>query len=170
MMIFGRNETLLNEENGKLPVLVALWPFAKKILGWSMTPIVVAFLLPIAILLFIWASSLILYIHRVHKRRLMRRLTEAINERDIVKAGREVIAALWDAQVWKKPLKKLIFLKKNMLDWLEFKKIKHNSTLEKLFKSILMWELTDMAIFRPQKVSTFEAKRRFFRENTTFLI
>ena len=29
----------------------------------------------------------------------MRRLREAVNERDIVIAGREIIAALWDAQV-----------------------------------------------------------------------
>ena len=74
-------------------------PFVKRWFGWFLTPVVVAFMLPIAILLFIWSSSLILYIHRVHKRRLVRRLREAIDERDIVKAGREIVAALWDAQV-----------------------------------------------------------------------
>ncbi len=68
-------------------------------LSWILTPVVVAFVLPFMILLFIWSSSLLLYVHRVHKRRLMRRLREAVNERDIAKAGREIVAALWDAQV-----------------------------------------------------------------------
>ena len=29
----------------------------------------------------------------------MRRLTEAFDERDILKAGRNIVAAIWDAQV-----------------------------------------------------------------------
>ena len=74
-------------------------PFVKKWFGWLLTPVVVAFILPIALLLFIWSSSLILYVHRVHKRRLMRRLREAVTERDLLKAGRDIVAALWDAQV-----------------------------------------------------------------------
>ena len=74
-------------------------PFVSKWFGWLMTPVVVAFVLPTLILLFIWSSSLVLYVHRFHKRRLMRRLREAYNESDIAKAGREIIASLWDAQV-----------------------------------------------------------------------
>ena len=73
-------------------------PRVAKWLSWILTPVVIAFVLPVMILLFIWSSSLLLYIHRVHKRRLMRRLREAANERDIAKAGREIVAALWDAQ------------------------------------------------------------------------
>merc|ERR1719433_2612132 len=64
-----------------------------------MTPVVISFILPLVFCLIIWASSLVLYVHKYHKRRLMRRLREAVNERDIVIAGREIIAALWDAQV-----------------------------------------------------------------------
>lgn len=95
-----------NTNSSRVHIVIMSWmgrimtdPFVKKWFGWLMTPVVIAFLLPLAILIFIWSSSLILYIHRVHKRRLMRRLREAVNERDIVKAGREVVAALWDAQV-----------------------------------------------------------------------
>jgi hypothetical protein len=69
-------------------------------LSWVLTPLVVFFILPMFIMLFIYASSLILYIHRVHKRRLMLRLREAVNEWDVAKAGREIVSALWDAQVW----------------------------------------------------------------------
>jgi hypothetical protein len=50
--------------------------------------------------LFIYASSLLLYIHRVHKRRLIRSIQEAASEWDIAKAGREIVSALWDAQGW----------------------------------------------------------------------
>lgn len=69
-------------------------------LSWVLTPVVVFFILPVFIMLFIYASSLILYIHRVHKRRLMLRLREAVNEWDVAKAGREIVSALWDAQVF----------------------------------------------------------------------
>ena len=40
----------------------------------------------------------------------MRRLTEAFDERDILKAGRNIVAAIWDAQVGK-ILVNLIMLK-----------------------------------------------------------
>ena len=74
-------------------------PFVKKWFGWLMTPVVLAFLMPAILCLFLWGTSLLLYIHRVHKRRLMRKLTEAFDERDIVKAGRHIVAAIYDAQV-----------------------------------------------------------------------
>ena len=74
-------------------------PFVKKWFGWLMTPVVVAFIMPAILCLFLWGTSLLLYIHRVHKRRLMRKLTEAFDERDIVKAGRHIVAAIYDAQV-----------------------------------------------------------------------
>ena len=100
---FDRPETSTNKS---VHIIIMSWmshflsdPFVKRWFGWLMTPVVVAFILPVAILLFIWSSSLILYIHRVHKRRLMRRLREAVNEGDIIKAGRDIVAALWDAQV-----------------------------------------------------------------------
>ena len=74
--------------------------FVKK---WLMTPVVyyfiILFIMPALLCILLWSTSLILYIHRVHKRRLMRRLTEAFDERDILKAGRNIVAAIWDAQV-----------------------------------------------------------------------
>ena len=76
--------------------------FVKK---WLMTPVVyyfiILFIMPALLCILLWSTSLILYIHRVHKRRLMRRLTEAFDERDILKAGRNIVAAIWDAQVRK---------------------------------------------------------------------
>lgn len=59
-----------------------------------MTPVVLAFIIPLALILFIYISILILYVNRVHHRRLMRRLREAVTERDILKAGRDIVAAL----------------------------------------------------------------------------
>ena len=74
-------------------------PFVKQWFGWLMTPVVLAFIIPLALILFIYISILILYINRVHHRRLRRRLREAVTERDILKAGRDIVAALWDGQV-----------------------------------------------------------------------
>lgn len=79
---------------GDLDINLTLW------LSWLLTPVVIFFILPLTIMLFIYLSSLLLYIHRVHKRRLIRRLQEAANEWDIAKAGREIVSALWDAQGW----------------------------------------------------------------------
>ena len=113
-MLFIANSTLenqnishsSNETQSSARIIVLSWfhrilsdPFVSKWFGWLMTPVVVALVLPALILLFIWISSLVLYVHRFHKRRLKRRLEEAYNERDIAKAGREIVAALWDAQV-----------------------------------------------------------------------
>jgi len=75
-------------------------PFVKQWFGWLMTPVVLAFIIPLALILFIYISILILYINRVHHRRLRRRLREAVTERDILKAGRDIVAALWDGQGW----------------------------------------------------------------------
>ena len=104
--------------NNTIRIMVTSWmshyisailsdPFVKKwfggLISWLMTPVVyyfiILFIMPAVLCLFVWFSSLLLYIHRVHKRRLMRRLTEAFDERDIHKAGRHIIAAYWDAQV-----------------------------------------------------------------------
>lgn len=112
-MAFGNGTVFESEDDvtnstvtTRARILILSWlsriisdPFVVKWFGWLMTPVVIAFVLPFAILLFIWSSSLVLYIHKVHKRRLMHRLREAVNERDIAKAGREIVAALWDAQV-----------------------------------------------------------------------
>ena len=114
-MSFPSNQTdfgsdSLQNTNHTLHIMVTSWmshylsaflsdPFVKKWFGWFMTPVFVAFLLPVVFCLLLWSTSLLLYIHRVHKRRLMRRLTEAVNERDIHKAGRNIVSAIFDAQV-----------------------------------------------------------------------
>ena len=98
------------QSNKTIQIMVTSWlshylsvilsdPFVKKWFGWLMTPVVLAFIMPAILCLFLWGTSLLLYIHRVHKRRLMRKLTEAFDERDILKAGRHIVAAIWDAQV-----------------------------------------------------------------------
>ena len=105
-LVLGGQEHQLNSNRSSVHIIVMSWlsrilsdPFVKRWFGWFLTPVVVAFVIPMLLCLFVWFSSLILYIHRVHKRRLMRRLREAVNERDILKAGRDIVAALWDAQV-----------------------------------------------------------------------
>ena len=113
-MLFIANSTIgsqnnsveLNQSNQTTRILIISWfkhvlsdPYVSMVFEWLMTPVVISFILPLVFCLIIWASSLVLYVHKYHKRRLMRRLREAVNERDIVIAGREIIAALWDAQV-----------------------------------------------------------------------
>jgi len=118
MSLSSRNHTNfvstgpLDNSNHTLPIMVTSWlshylkaflqdSFVKK---WLMTPVVyyfiILFIMPLLLCILLWSTSLILYIHRVHKRRLMRRLTEAFDERDILKAGRNIVAAIWDAQGW----------------------------------------------------------------------
>lgn len=113
-MLFIANSTIgsqnnsveLSQSNQTTRILIISWfkhvlsdPYVSMVFEWLMTPVVISFILPLVFCLIIWASSLVLYVHKYHKRRLMRRLREAVNERDIVIAGREIIAALWDAQV-----------------------------------------------------------------------
>ena len=113
-MLFIANSTIgsqnnsveLSQSNQTTRILIISWfkhvlsdPYVSVVFEWLMTPVVISFILPLVFCLIIWASSLVLYVHKYHKRRLMRRLREAVNERDIVIAGREIIAALWDAQV-----------------------------------------------------------------------
>lgn len=63
-------------------------------LGWLLTPIVLAFLLPLVLLVLIYISAFIAFAYRVG---LFRRLREAATEKDIHKAAREVIALMWVA-------------------------------------------------------------------------
>ena len=106
----GTSDLENSQSNNTVQIMVTSWmshylsvilsdPFVKKWFGWLMTPVVVAFLMPVVLCLLLWLTSLMLYIHRVHKRRLMKRLTEAFDERDILKAGRNIVAAIYDAQV-----------------------------------------------------------------------
>ena len=70
-------------------------------LKWLMSPIILTFLiLPCVILVLIYVSALVLYIYRVHRRRLIRRLTEYAEAGDIMKGGREIVATIWDSHAW----------------------------------------------------------------------
>lgn len=68
---------------------------------WLMSPIIITFvILPLVILLLIYVSSLYLYIYKAHRKRLIRRLTEYVEQRDFWSGGREIVATIWDAHAW----------------------------------------------------------------------
>jgi len=68
---------------------------------WLMSPIIITFvILPLIILLLIYISSLYLYIYKAHRKRLIRRLTEYVEQGDFWLGGREIVATLWDAHAW----------------------------------------------------------------------
>ena len=55
---------------------------------WLMSPIVITFvILPLIILLLIYISSLNLYIYKAHRKRLVRRLTEYVEQGDFWLGG-----------------------------------------------------------------------------------
>ncbi|CAG7724030.1 unnamed protein product [Allacma fusca] len=64
-------------------------------LNWLFTPIVVAFVLPVVILVFLYLSCFFLYIYKWHRHRLI----EAY-EHDFWQGARKTLAAFWDAQGW----------------------------------------------------------------------
>lgn len=69
-------------------------------LSWLVTPLCLAFILPVLFVLNLYISCLILYINQRHKARLLARLKEAFSARDVRKAGQEVVAVIWDAHGW----------------------------------------------------------------------
>ena len=64
---------------------------------WLLYPLVVTFVLPVLIMLFVYASALFLHVYRL--RHFV--VPHAYNQ-DFWKAGRNFLAALWDAQgkIW----------------------------------------------------------------------
>jgi len=73
---------------------------------WLLSPIIITFvILPLLILILIYVSSLSLYIYRAHRKRLIRKVTSAVEQGEISAdlfwaAGRETVATLWDAHAW----------------------------------------------------------------------
>ena len=64
------------------------------------TPVLVLFIFPFVICLGIYLSALLLYVYRLDVTILIRRLrTVVLHERDLLKAGREMVSTLWDAHV-----------------------------------------------------------------------
>ena len=52
------------------------------------------------ILLLIYVSSLVLHIYKAHRKRLIRRLTEAVEHGDLLLGGREIVATIWESHAW----------------------------------------------------------------------
>lgn len=73
----------------ELDLNVTIW------LLWLFTPVLVAFLLPWLIMIFIYLSSLFVYIYKLHRHRL-----RTAYEIDFFEGARQTLAALWDAQGW----------------------------------------------------------------------
>ena len=67
-----------------------------------MTPTaIVLFLLPVALCLFIYVTAFIFYLHQRHPGRIWRRLrnTNLTEYNEVLDAGRDIVATLWDVQV-----------------------------------------------------------------------
>ncbi|XP_043485208.1 transmembrane protein 68 [Leptopilina heterotoma] len=64
-------------------------------LSWLLMPLIITFLLPLMIVILLYASASILYVYKIHRERL-RQAYEA----DWKDAGSKVVAALWDAHGW----------------------------------------------------------------------
>jgi len=70
-------------------------------LKWLMSPIIITFcILPLVILFLIYFSSLVLHIYKAHRKRLIRRLTEAVEQGDLLLGGREIVATIWESHAW----------------------------------------------------------------------
>ena len=65
-------------------------------LVWVFYPLILTFMLPVIIMIFLYLSSIFLHLYR-----LRHFLREAVN-RDFLDGGRHVLCALWDAQgrIW----------------------------------------------------------------------
>ena len=64
------------------------------------TPVVVLFVLPMVMCLLVYFSAVLFYLY-YRGEKLAARLREAYEEQDVYRAGREIIAAMWDFQVMK---------------------------------------------------------------------
>lgn len=77
---------------------VSLWRILSP---YITTPIVILFLLPVLMFTLIYLSAFLLYLHQRGPGKLFRRIRRAVvEEHDLTKAGREIIATFWDAQGW----------------------------------------------------------------------
>ena len=68
-----------------------------------MTPTaIVLFLLPVFLCLFIYVTAFVFYLHQRHPGRIWRRLrnTNLAEYSDVLDAGRDIVATLWDVQGW----------------------------------------------------------------------
>lgn len=76
------------------------WYLCSLVISYLWTPVLVLFLFPVIIVLGIYLSAFLMYIVRLDLMSLVRRMQFAVwEERDLLKAGREVVATLWDTHV-----------------------------------------------------------------------
>ena len=70
-------------------------------LAWIFYPLVVTLILPLTILLLIYASALFLHLYRL-RQPLKQAVKDAVHRRDFWDGARRILAALWDAQgrIW----------------------------------------------------------------------
>lgn len=74
------------------------WAEVSPYITW---PLILVFVLPLVICFFIYLSAFVLYLHQKGFWKSYNRIREAlIEEGDLAKAGREVIATIWDFQGW----------------------------------------------------------------------
>ncbi len=80
-----------------MSLLLHLWSMASP----YVTPTVVALtVLPVVLCLFIYLSAFIFYLHQRHPGRIWRKIRATVLEdHDLLEAGRDIIATLWDVQV-----------------------------------------------------------------------
>jgi len=64
-------------------------------MSWLFTPILIVSLLPASILFLLYFTSMLLYIYRLHRQRLL-----DAYDNDIWDAGRKIVSAIWDAIGW----------------------------------------------------------------------
>ena len=62
------------------------------------TPVVLLFIVPMIMCMLVYFSAVLLYLY-YRGEKLLARLREAYVEQDVYRAGREIIAAMWDFQV-----------------------------------------------------------------------
>ena len=52
------------------------------------------------ILILIYVSSLVLHIYKAHRKRLIKRLQEYVEQGDLLLGGREIVATIWESHAW----------------------------------------------------------------------
>lgn len=65
-------------------------------LTWCLTPLIITFLLPMLIAVLLYLTAFILYIYKLH----WRRIKDTLITGDNWKAGRNAVRAVWDAHGW----------------------------------------------------------------------
>ena len=110
VVVNGTEVVHLESALGRMSRLGMEWFFSLMSLvsPYITTPVLVLFIFPFVICLGIYSSALLLYIVRLDLVNLFRRLrTAVLQERDLLKAGREMVSTVWDAHVRKEEIRQI---------------------------------------------------------------